>query len=74
MASSFTPNRGRLIAFPLREQPKNRGRKPAELNQELSRLRGELRFVEEAIAALERLAAMRLPKQLRGHRQAGGGA
>jgi hypothetical protein len=65
MALSFIPARGQLVELPVR-----RSFKPNELDRELSELRSELRCVNEAIRALERLAGLRFPKHRSG-RQAG---
>ncbi len=70
MVSSFIPGRGRLIVLPLQRKIRG-GVKSADLKRELSNLRGELRFVENAIAALERLAVMRFSEPRSGQRQAG---
>ena len=61
MASSLIQRHGQLIVLPQRQKRQiGYSNEAAELNRELSHLRGELRFVNDAIAALERLAARRM--------------
>lgn len=71
MAASSIQGRAKVIVLPVRHTSNiARSLKSARLHREVSNLCAELRCVNEAIRALERLAGMRFPEHRRG-RQAG---